>query len=371
MPTQTFGTPNSVQAPLSRIQLALLGAAALLVTLTAGCAVASAPPPAPRAAFVARAGTQLTLGGQPFRFQGLNIYMAASRGRCGGSIRLGRVLNQIGPGQNVFRVWLFQPFVVSHGRFDWTAFDALLAAAASHRERVIVTLANEWAYCDGPLKTLGWWQTGYRTTVFPGDLVPYRTWVRDVVTRYKDDPTVAMWQLVNEGTAETAPGVCDEQAALSSMVAFARDVGGMVKKIDRHHLLSLGDIPGYCGDSGSDYGTLGAVPAVDVCDYHDYGAPTSPMGATGSNGLQAAIDFCHADGKPLMVAETGILVESPSQLASRAGEFRAKFAAQFQAGVVGELMWSWVNASTYVTPATAEDYGIGPADPSLKVLGTY
>lgn len=363
------------EAGLSAVRCSAVGialACALLVTSLAACSArppASTPPPP--SAFVARAGTQLVLGGQPFRFEGLNIYMAASHGTCGGTVRLNSVLRQIGKGQNVFRIWLFQPFVVRDGKLDWSYFDDVLAAAARDHERVIVTLANEWAYCDGPLKTLGWWQTGYRTAVGPGDLTTYRRWVETVVSRYRDNPTIAMWQLVNEGTAGPPPTACHEQVALQAMISFAQVMGALVKAIDHRHLLSLGDIPGSCGDTGPDYQTLNALAAMDVCDYHDYGAPTQPMGVGGINGLQAAIDQCHADGKPIMVAETGILVTSPQELPTRAAEFRAKFAAQLQADVVGELMWSWVNASTYVIPPTAEDYGIGPGDPSLRVLGTY
>ncbi len=353
--------------------IAITVTAAATLTL-AGCA-GSTPDPVPtpfvQGGYVKAAGTQLTLGGAPFRFEGLDIFMAASNGRCGGTVNLPQVLREIGPSQTVFRVWLFQSFAVSHGRFNWKPFDRLLLVAAQHGERVIVTLANQWNYCDGPEKTLSWWQSGYRTQVLAGDLVPYRKWVADVVARYRNDPTVAMWQLVNEGSAVTAPGVCHEGAALAAMTAFATDVGGLVHSLDPHHLVSLGDIPGYCGDSGLDYQTLNAVAAINVCDYHDYGAPGSPLGEAGPNGLLSAISACHADGKPIMVAETGILVTDPQQLPLRAAEFRAKFTAQFAAGVVGELMWSWVNGSTYVLPATPEDYGIGPGDPSLRVLGKY
>lgn len=355
-------------------RLSALGIAVLCCLLVAGCGLGIADPvpfPSPPGGYVKAVGTQLSVGGQPFRFEGLDIYMAASRGRCGGTINLSRVLNQIGKHQNVFRVWFFQSFAVSHGHFDWRPFDQLLAEAAQHGERVIVTLANQWNYCDGPEKTLGWWQSGYRNQVFPGDLVTYRQWVTDVVSRYRNDSTVAMWQLVNEGAAETAPGVCNEAAAVAAMSAFATAMAGLVHSLDHHHLVSLGNVPGYCGDMGPDYQTLNAVAGINVCDYHDYGAPASPLGQSGPNGLLAAIAACHADGKPVMVSETGILLTDSKQLALRASEFRAKLTAQFAAGVVGELMWSWVNATTIVVPATPEDYGIGPGDPSLKVLGHY
>jgi mannan endo-1,4-beta-mannosidase len=320
--------------------------------------------------FVRQDGTQLAVGGQPYRFEGLNIFQAASHGTCGGTLDLKEALHKIDHGQTVFRAWFFQAFVVRHGQFDWVPFDKLLADAAARHERVIVTLGNEYNYCDGPQKDLVWWQTGYRTKVYPGDLVTYRQWVADIVARYKDNPTIAIWQLVNEGSAVSPGNSCSESAALAAMKAFAKNVGGLVKSIDSNHLVSLGDIPGGCGSYGVDYETLNAVRYLNVCDYHDYSYPGVPMGSPGINGLAMSIQYCHADRKPIMVAETGILVTSPSMLRTRAKEFAAKFAAQFQAGVVGELMWSWVKAPTYVVPPTAADFGIAPRDPALRVLAS-
>jgi hypothetical protein len=87
--------------------------------------------------------------------------------------------------------------------------------------------------------------------------------------------------------------------------------------------------------------------------------------------LASAIQMCHADDKPIMVGETGIYAASGSDLAGRATDFKAKFVAQFQAGVVGEMLWAWAVNPDYVTPAADPDYGIFPRDPSLGVLGTF
>jgi hypothetical protein len=87
--------------------------------------------------------------------------------------------------------------------------------------------------------------------------------------------------------------------------------------------------------------------------------------------LATAIEMCHADGKPLMVAETGIMADGTSHLASRATEFKAKFSTQFNAGAVGELMWAWTPAPNFVYPEHDPDYGVFPGDPSLGVLLTF
>jgi hypothetical protein len=51
-------------------------------------------------------------------------------------------------------------------------------------------------------------------------------------------------------------------------------------------------------------------------------------------------------------------------LAGRGGD------RQFQAGVVGELMWTWTVKPAYVVPDGDPNYGISPGDPSLTVPGT-
>jgi hypothetical protein len=365
LPTTTTAPPTTTTAPPT----------------TTTTTTASSPQPGGNVAFVKSSGTTLTLNGQPYVFTGINIYMAASGGTpssCGGELYpdVGVPLSDM-PNGIVFRFWAFQDFFVSNGSFDWTNLDQVLATAAAHDDKVIPVLANSWDYCDGPAKDLAWFQSGYMTTIQPGDLVTYRQYIADVVSRYADDPAIAMWQLVNEGQALNDDGTCNESAALSALLGFSDDVGGLVHSIDPNHLVSLGVTPGYaggllqfCGAANGDYQTLMASPGNDVCDFHDYGYPTDPMGIPTAPDLTTAIAACHADGKPLMVAETGIFATSDAQLPTRAAEFQAKFSAQFQAGVVGELMWCWSAWPVYVLPASDPDYDISPGDPSLGVLGT-
>ena len=136
-----------------------------------------------------------------------------------------------------------------------------------------------------------------------------------------------MWQLVNEGEAVNSDGSCDESAALNALSGFSNDVGGLIHELDPHHLVSLGSV-------------------------------------------LAGVSFCGAD-RPIMVGETGIIADSPVGLIPRADSFRAKLAAQFQAGVVGVLMWDWAVKPEYATPDTAADYGIFAGDPSLSVMSDF
>ena len=187
----------------------------------------------------------------------------------------------------------------------------------------------------GGFKDDSWYESGYAAS--------YTDWVTEVVTRYRNDPTILAWQLVNEAEvkpSQSAPA-CSSGAA-ATLTAFATDVAGLVKSIDPEHLVSLGTIGGgQCGAQGAEYAQVHAVADVDLCEYHDY-QPTAPMPGDQFNGLQVRLDQCATLDKPLFVGETGI---KPSEvggtLQARADAFGAKLEAQLEAGVVGELVWAW------------------------------
>ncbi len=103
------------------------------------------------------------LSGQPYRFTGMNIYMAASGGTpssCGGALYpdVGVPLSRM-PKGTVVRFWAFQNFFVSKRSFDWTNFDRVLRIAAAHGDKVIPVLANQLDYCDGAGKDLSWYMS--------------------------------------------------------------------------------------------------------------------------------------------------------------------------------------------------------------------
>jgi hypothetical protein len=344
----------------------------LLVALAAGdtTPAAAAPP-----GFVYRSGTQLMLDGAPYRFTGLNIYNANSDGWCWYQMNAGPELDsaftEIGPGKDAMRAWFNQPLAIdkSTGLRDWSGFDHTLGVAATHGVRVIVTLSGQWGECgDGGLngyKGTDWYTSGY-TEIDPGMLVSYRDWAAEVVARYKDDPMVLAWQLMNEAEvsdylgAPCPPGTGPREALRD----WAEDVSSLIKSIDPHHLVSLGTIgSGQCGTANEDYQYIHDLPGIDLCEYHDYWDP-APIPGDQWNGLQVRIDQCNALGKPLFVGETGVRPDDVGgALQDRADVLRAKIDAQFAQGIDGVLAWAWSNlGSTY------DNFDIGPDDPALEAL---
>ena len=337
--------------------------------------------------YVRGAGTHLQLNGQPFPFTGMNIYNANSDDWCASNMDSGRLeqaLSDIGLGgvhggdHGVIRAWFFQPLATPaiHGPRDWTRFDRTIAAAKAAGYYVIPTLGNQWGECGhkgtngSTYKTVDWYRTGY-TQLQPEDSVyttyaSYRDWVAEVVARYKDEPAILAWQLLNEAeTNPDYPNACPPgPAAFDALRDWADDVSTLVKSIDPNHLVSLGTIgSGQCGTSGSQYQALHALPNIDLCEYHDYD-PTAAMPGDAFNGLALRVQQCGALDKPLFIGEVGL---RPNDVGgtyeSRVASLRAKLLAQRAAGIVGHVVWNWGPG-----PRALDAYDIGPGDPVLTLL---
>jgi endo-1,4-beta-mannosidase len=254
-----------------------------------------------------------------------------------------------------------------------------LAVARHDGVRVIAVLANGWGTCEAPDATdtngvgyrdITWYQTRYRHSTDEGGIVSYRSWVAQVVARYKDDPSVFAWQLVNEGNGGTnvrgtAPNFpCPSPSAANHVLtAWAGDVSTLVKSIDRNHLVSIGMLNNSCGTWQSDNTKISAVPNNDLCDYHDYGSVHSSVPSS----LNYMVDQCRVIKRPVLITEEGISFgEAGGSVNSRGTLFLEKIAAQLKMpGVSGVMPWVWNGSKSSLD----NQYEIKPGDPELKVEG--
>jgi len=309
------------------------------------------------------------LNGREYRFTGLNIYNANSRNNCWYSLgnddgALDKVLTDIGP-VTAFRAWFFQRLATTNGTRDWAAFDRTLVAARARGLKVIVTLADQWGACEDDrsaiYKTEAWYKGGY-LGVQAGALTSYREWVREVVTRYRDDATILAWQLMNEAETMVARG--GECSPASVLKTWATDMATVVKSIDSRHLLSLGTMgSGQCGSVYLEYESLHSIPAIDLCEYHDYALGAMPGDQW--NGLAFRLEQCAALDKPLFVGEVGIsLAAANGDRQRRADLLSAKVSTQRAAGVVGHSVWAWSDPAQHLY----EDLLVTTGDPLLGVL---
>jgi mannan endo-1,4-beta-mannosidase len=103
----------------------------------------------------------------------------------------------------------------------------------------------------------------------------YQRYIKAVVTRYLDSPTVFAWQLANEPRC----GGCET----SVVTEWARKTSAYIKSLDKKHMVSIGDEgfglkasgPGsdqypYGFFEGTDFKSLVELPNIDMGTFHLY-----------------------------------------------------------------------------------------------------
>ncbi|HXG42065.1 MAG TPA: hypothetical protein VNL95_04995 [Dehalococcoidia bacterium] len=320
----------------------------------------------PSPQFVRAVGRDLYAGNQPVRFVGVNrynllsVYTGGVLQGCSSDWTLSQ-LEQVfaeleAMGVNAVRFWAFQRFTAS-GR-DFSRFDQVISLARSHNIYLVPVLENQWSSCtEGGYKTSDWYRGGYLRP-YGSYPISYKEYVGRVVSRYRDEPIILMWQLMNEAESTDATRTRHDPDAL---YAFAADMSAYVKSLDPNHLLALGTMgSGQPGTQGDEYRRLHSLPGLDVLEYHDYNEETVPL----PDYLRERIQDSIVLGKPLIIGEAGIsLGQFDAQ--TRARLFDAKMSAAFQNGVAAYLIWSYRNR------VYEGDYQFTPADPLAAVLSSY
>ena len=334
---------------------------------------------------VSVSGGRLLLNGRTHYFSGVNAYNATSdwhvNNTCGPTVTdLNTVFSGM-PRGSLVRTWAFQALGYNKNthQIDFSAIDRAVQAAADNGDYLILTLSEQAGVCDdGHWHDQAWYDGGYLKTYNDNGLgfsltMNYLDWVKAVVSRYTTNPTVAIYEPVNEPEASN----CDSgygghdcyghtscpSGATASLRHFFDTVGAAIKNIDAGALVSMGVVGGsQCGIAGTGFDEVAASADVDIATYHDYSSPATTMPAT----MFARLSETKNLGKPLLVEEAGIDA-SPAgvgcdTLDQRASDFGAKSAAVKQAGSAGYLLWNW-----WPTPSSSCALTIAPGDPALSV----
>lgn len=368
----------------SRAAAATVAAAVLAAWLLSGCSGRTN-------SFVQRNGSSLQLDGKPFRFVGFNLYDAAASDIYSCSPATRRTDRQLASafgyirdraGASVVRFWAYQTYTA--GGTDFSGVDRVLHAAKAAGLRVIPVLEDGPGNCttgrQGVAKNAvqgdTWYTNGYRAPYGSASL-SYVDYVRIMARHYRDDPTILAWMMMNE--AETHARDAQDHSAL---VAFAQNVGAVIRSVDAHHLITLGtQANGAFGASGRDFSDIYRLPVLDFAEVHDwavYGSDTEPLPGSVSSRLPSAdspactaldakiaCSFARAQalGKPLIVGEAGIGASDVSTRQRRAALLGAKIAAAFAAGADGYLVW-------HLSSGPTDGYDVVPSqhDPLFGVL---
>lgn len=311
--------------------------------------------------FVRSQNGSLILKGEPYRFVGVNIYSLLShdgkskRFVCGKSFTEAAALRTVDEvaemGANVIRVQAYQSYLRDKRdptKLDFTRLDAIIARAKSKGIRLVVTLENQWWDCsEGGYKWSSWYAKKYRAP-YGRYRLSFRDFAMQVASRYKDEPTILMWQLINEAESKMV-GDTEDPAAL---LQFAKDMAKAMKQADPNHILSLGTIGlARQGSGGPFFTLLHQVAGIDIVEAHDYHDEHQALPPN----TRIAMLMAKEINKPFFVGEVGIKTptfthEEQAQLIGN------KLEAAWEAGISGVIIWTYGSQDGH-------GFDFGPKDP--------
>ena len=265
-------------------------------------------------------------------------------------------------GVNAVRFWAFQSF--TNDGTDFSAIDRVIHYAKQYNVRIIPVLENEWGHCPGNIqKYSDWYSHGYLEPYGEYSL-SFVEYTNRIVNRYKNEPTILMWQLMNEAESETESGVEDP----TSLYNFALNMSRYIHSIDNNHLVSLGTLgTGQPGTTNENYYNLHNIDTIDVVEAHDYGDEDQAW-PSGRHSIASDFEVAQILRKPFFIGEAGISVSNSGYtIAERARLFDAKISTAFSNGADGYLIWIWEN-----TPANYGEFCGGycftEGDPLVNVI---
>ncbi|KAI0501830.1 hypothetical protein KFK09_016775 [Dendrobium nobile] len=252
---------------------------------------------------VEKTGTQFLVKGLPFFVNGFNTYwlmvFAADHSTRGKVSEVFRQAAEVG--LNVCRTWAFndagwRALQVSPSVYDEEVFkglDFVVSEARSHHIRLILSFCNNWEDYGGKAQYVKWGkEAGLNLTsddeffMDPTIKGYYKAHVERVLTRintftnvkYKDDPTIFAWELINEPRCLLDPSGDTLQTWIEEMAQF-------VKSVDPIHLLEIGvegfygpstpeklqqNPNSYMGEVGTDFIRNHQTPGIDFASVHIY-----------------------------------------------------------------------------------------------------
>lgn len=329
--------------------------------------------------FVRRVGARLMLRGDEFRFAGTNNYYLPYKSELMVDDVLERAADQ---GFTVIRTWGFIDIgnqdgsgsvdhkadgVVYFHYFDGAqpAFndgpdglqhlDYVIKRAGELGLRVVLPLVNNWREFGGIDQYVRWAGGQYHDQFYADATIKgwFKAWIAHVLfhqnyytgVRYKDDPTIMTFELGNEPRCGGS-GVYPRSPACTAatLTSWADEMSRFIKRIDRNHLVSMGDEGFYCDGASPDWTdqcsegvdtiALAELPAMDVMSFHLYPDYWGFDAAWGTEWINRHFADALAIRKPAMLGEYGWLDKS-----TRNRTYREWTDTTLSVGGAGALYW--------------------------------
>ena len=378
-------------AVLLATALALAG----LATTRAGTATAAGAADS----FATRCGIHFCLNGKEYYFAGANTYDMFTFGSGSGTTDAefmdkaridAHFANLAADKVDVVRLWMFSHedwhgFEKTKGVYnerEFAQFDYIIASAKAHNLKLVPVFENYWEAYGGIDTRLQWeglsgGQPGrgafFDKTRCPGCFASYKNYMSYALNRtntytgvkYKDDPTIFAWDLMNEPRYENQSAA--ENVNGTTLRAWVDEMGAFVKGIDSKHLLGAGleghgANYGFGGDEGNPFVYVQQSPYLDYTSAHPY--PTEDWAHLSIDQTKTLIrawinDSHNVVGKPFFMGEFNV------HNVDRSAWWTALYTDFEAAGGDGSAFW-W-----YQDHSGDGKFGVSAGAPELAVFRAH
>ena len=324
--------------------------------------------------YVSTSGDEFRLDDRPYTAAGTNSFWSKYTYWDRSAIDE-TIAEAVTMGLNTLRVWgfgsgnpqLFQPTAREYNEAAFERFDYLIEQARANGIKLIVALGNYWPDFGGIDQYVEWSDDAEKRSDFYEDETCqsiYRDYLKYVLTRentltgteYRDDPTIMLWELLNEARHPAAPDGNGEV-----LHRWAHDTARFVKSLDDAHLVSTGvegfvlgatteydDVGYWMNTQGYDFVGIHDSPYIDAASIHLY--PDSWQ-ISNAAAIQFIRDRSHEAatelGKPIYVGEFGKAVDwhatnVDQQISVRNDRYEQWYNAMANGDVDGALFWQLV-----------------------------
>ncbi|HYP14026.1 MAG TPA: cellulase family glycosylhydrolase [Bryobacteraceae bacterium] len=359
-----------------------------LIAITCACALMTHAREADDP-FVRVSGPDFIYQGNPFRFAGTNNYylMYASQFmiddalkaaadnrmrvvRMWASLEIGNAdgSNSVHGAQGgvYFQFWNGSEPAYNDNGSGLLRLDYALFRAGRLGLKVILPLVNNWKDFGGMDQYVRWRGGRYHEDFYNDPLIRqwFKNWIAHLLNRvnrftgirYKDDPTIMMWELANEprckgsGTYPTA-----SSCTTLTLLDWARDISAFLKAEDPNHLISAGDEGFFCNPGSPDWTencrdgvdtvALASLPAIDALSFHLYPGSWGRTVQWGTDWIRRHAAAAKTLGKPAVLGEFGFEDQN-----ARLAVYRTWMDAAFESGISGALFWMLAGLRDDLTP---------------------
>jgi hypothetical protein len=202
---------------------------------------------------VVRTGDKLTFNGQEIRLTGMNVAYILEEWFPESEWE--PILSFLSQPGNTVRIPVF-PKHARDGGLD--RVERLIRLGGKYGLKFIIVL-DAYMAADYPIKNEGWFRSGYK-----GE---YMDHLRSVVTRLRDYPEVALWQLMGEPSCSPEGG---KRSCYNALVEWARVASEEIKRLDPCRPVAVGmiSVGGPQPQGEEAWRRMHTFPSIDAVTVH-------------------------------------------------------------------------------------------------------